>query len=170
MIIDALTLADVQRRVAELPCPACGGKGNQGVPDFERDKRAVTMSVCESCQGSGKVYPLREPCPCLAVAVRDGINHHLDMDGCRTCWKRGDHCPECDSCVGTGWVPVTDFGRLRGAVALKGYTTIRFTSLKQGVRCAIKRGHMSADDYHGEGPAHDEAAWRVALEAVGGGH
>ena len=104
-------LADVQRRVAELradPCAACDGKGNRGVPDFEQDKKAVTMSACGSCHGSGKVRPLQKPCPCLAVKERDGINDDLDMDGCRLCYKRQAHRPECNNCHGTGWVPNTD--------------------------------------------------------------
>lgn len=55
------------------------------------------------------VLDLREPCPCInlveAATRADGINHHYDSGGCRTCYVRNLHTSSCTSCHGTNWVP-----------------------------------------------------------------
>ena len=160
-----LTLADVKRRVAELlarPCPPCSG---------------LPMPDCASCQGSGKVYPLRGPCPCLAVAVRDGINHHLDMDGCRLCYKRQAHRPECNNCHGTGWVANTDpwafiVAMAKGAWALD---TIAWQPWRTPPWRALWESTATyhplpdgVESFAESAQEPEEATWRAALKALEG--
>ncbi len=168
-----LSLADVQRRVAELvevPCPEprCkngtkwSGEEDLGPIDpLSHLTRSIGI-LCPSCHGKGKVFPLRRKCPCPG-APRDGLTI-LRMDGgCYKCWAAQAHQPDCASCLGTDWVPTTDLGALLAA-ALWGMPGAsmrveRFEDEDEIVYCV-----QFGMDIRGLGKTVDEAAWR-AVEA-----
>ena len=79
--VDTTPLAELWRLLVEkltVPCELCSGKGTaSGMVDYDSSRNVF----CEDCNGSGKVYPLREKCPCIRI------------DSCRAC--RGGHSPNC---------------------------------------------------------------------------
>ena len=93
-------LDELQQLVAErlwVPC-----KYHSILPVDDSDP---TKKLCP-CGGSGRIWPMREPCPRITPYdfIASPETGHTD-----------------DTCGGRGWIPVTDRNRLEGAVRVKGW-------------------------------------------------